>query len=308
MLFPFEGLKMPRLSVWRRIRGFTLIELLVVIAIIAILIGLLLPAVQKVREAAARTQCSNNLKQMSLGTINLADTFGGALPPSIGLWPNPNPTAGNADGGGLMFILPFIEQDNLYNKSADAGGVDDRNNFLQTYSQWNIQTGNRVKTYVCPADRTNVEDWTGGYSSYAQNGMIFVQGYGQWGGHYERYPSTLSDGTSNTIMYTEKIAHCKDQGFYDHHDNYWPDWGPLIASLDPTFDPPSTTGVNAMFQPQPPGNPPLCDGRRASSPHTAGINAGMGDGSVRFVAQTISPITWWTALTPNYGDILPNDW
>src|SRR5215475_11572493 len=95
--------------------GLTLIELLVVIAIIAILIGLLVPAVQKVRAAAQRIQCSNNLKQITLATVNCADTNGGKLPPSIGLYPSPDtPTPGNSDGGLFLHILPYLEQDNLF--------------------------------------------------------------------------------------------------------------------------------------------------------------------------------------------------
>src|SRR4051812_35556558 len=103
----------------RRRPAFTLIELLVVIAIIAILIGLLLPAVQKIREAANRMKCTNNIKQMSLGTINAADTNQGNLPPSVGLWPGPGtPSAGQSDGGLHLHILPYIEQDNLYKASS----------------------------------------------------------------------------------------------------------------------------------------------------------------------------------------------
>src|SRR3954465_13318647 len=98
----------------RRGRAFTLIELLVVIAIIAILIGLLLPAVQKVREAAARATCTNNVKQMSLATINCADANSQLLPPGVGLYPNTQPTPNGSYASIFFHILPFIEQGNAY--------------------------------------------------------------------------------------------------------------------------------------------------------------------------------------------------
>src|SRR5215470_9493959 len=179
---------------FRRWRGFTLVELLVVIAIIGILIGLLLPAVQKIREAAARIQCSNNLKQIVLAAQNCADTHEQILPPGLGLYPNRMGSARNGEGGFFMHILPYIEQDNLYNITYDgnltyfpAGPGDWRNaksdwsGILPTYTQWsgNLQQA-KVKSYFCPSDPTQDGGWAKSNTSYAYNGNVFGISY-QWG-------------------------------------------------------------------------------------------------------------------------------
>jgi hypothetical protein len=287
--------------------------LLVVIAIIAILIGLLLPAVQKIREAANRMKCTNNVKQIALGTMNCSDTVG-YVPPSIGLYSGPFGAAGNADGGMFLMILPYIEQDNLYKASQSGinGNPDDgRNNNAMTFHQWTSAIQNsRVATYKCPSDPTIGND--PGMSSYGQNGQVFIQGYPQWTSQRMVYPAGIPDGTSNTIFFAEKLARCdKDRGIWDYPDNYWPDWGPVFASSDlnrgglglnsaPQFSPrkspiAGTSGV--------PGNARDCFGARASSMHTGGMVVGMGDGSVRTVSPNVDVAVWWEALTPNGGEV-----
>jgi prepilin-type N-terminal cleavage/methylation domain-containing protein/prepilin-type processing-associated H-X9-DG protein len=300
---------MPFFRLLRRSRAFTLIELLVVIAIIAILIGLLLPAVQKVRAAAARMSCTNNLKQMSLGTVNCADTYSGKLPPSIGLFSSDGgPAEGNSDGGTLLHILPFIEQDNLYKASYAKPEPSDRNGGLGTYSQWtNPIQNSTVKTYRCPSDFTfGVANASVARTSYGVNGQIFRHNY-QWGGvGLKLYPAHFQDGTSNTIFYTEKLQRTSfcTNCCNPYTDNYWPDWGPIISSSDCG----ELTGAAAIFQTNCSGVPANCDGGRASSSHTGGINAALADGSVRFVSAGVTPTTWWAAMTPSGGETLGSDW
>jgi prepilin-type N-terminal cleavage/methylation domain-containing protein len=284
---------MPLLHMFRRWRGFTLIELLVVIAIIAILIGLLLPAVQKVREAAARIQCSNNLKQMSLATINCADTHQGSMPPGDGLYPVLFPSPNNSYASVFFHILPYLEQQNAYNLTLQPNDPHGNNGNNPTYSPfWNVLNV-KVKSYVCPSDATNSGNggWNSGLLSYAYNAQAFPI---QWAPQM-RYPASIQDGTSNTIFFTDQQAAC---------NGFWPDWGPSI--VDANW--PQPTGPSSLFIMQPRNTSACSQNALASSFHTAGINVGLGDGSVRFLAQGVSGWTWWYALTPNAGDVLGSDW
>jgi prepilin-type N-terminal cleavage/methylation domain-containing protein len=287
---------MPRFRVPRSWRGFTLIELLVVIAIIAILIGLLLPAVQKVREAAARISCGNNLKQMSLATINCADSHQGLLPPGDGLYPQMQAADYNSYASVFFHILPYEEQGNTYNGSLQPNDPHGNNGGFKTYSPfWNNGKLNN-KIYSCPSDSTlgSGAQWTYGPSSYAYNAQVFPV---YWNG-YNRYPTNLTDGTSSTIMYTEQRAVCT---------SFWPDWSESLA--DGSW--PQPTGPAAIFKMAPPGSTcPYADNTQVvpTSPHTAGIMCGMGDGSIRYVSQGVSPTTWWYAMTPAGGEVLGPDW
>jgi prepilin-type N-terminal cleavage/methylation domain-containing protein len=307
-------------------RGFTLIELLVVIAIIAVLIGLLVPAVQKVREAAARIQCGNNLKQITLAIINAADTNDGKLPPGLGTYPSRRVNPNNGEGGILFHLLPYVEQEPVYKATYAANGwaADGRNAGYSTYTQWNwtLQT-TRVKLYICPMDPTSEVGafWSAGsVTSYAANGQVFPVSYDWgWGRGSQKYPAYISDGTSQTIFMTEKEVASYGASYWTFDDgtNYWPDWGPLIATNYESGLPDS--GPAAMFQVRPrfgcvgngssSGTTGGCGlGDVANTGHAGGINVCMGDGSVHFVSQAVSAPTWWAALTPNANDVLGPDW
>jgi prepilin-type N-terminal cleavage/methylation domain-containing protein len=288
---------MPRL-LWKRWRGFTLIELLVVIAIIAILIGLLLPAVQKVREAAARSQSQNNLKQMTLALHNCNDTYG-KLPSCCGMFPNTNPSNWTPAPHGTIFyfLLPFMEQQNVYNNTS-------------TYS-W--QSGAIVKTFIAPGDPSmpgNYLTWGNrGASSYAANYFVFSDSQGgsywtgnwNWGsvpngnGGYARIPATIPDGTSNTIGFGERFSICTS---YQHI------WGEDGQTQNPWSV--------YVFQ----ENPPMFNANYTTNCSTyqygtfspAGVMVSLLDGSVRIISNGISNSTWVDALLPNDGLPLGTDW
>jgi prepilin-type N-terminal cleavage/methylation domain-containing protein/prepilin-type processing-associated H-X9-DG protein len=300
----------------RRWRGFTLIELLVVIAIIAILIGLLVPAVQKVRESAARTQCQNNLKQMALGVVNLAGTYNGKLPCSVGCFPNSHWGPNNGDGGHFFHLLPFIEQGPMYKATLipDStqgyanGWGDGRNGPNPTYTQWaNAVVNNNVPLYTCPSDPTYNPGSDNAMTSYAYNGQLFHATWAtQSGWNYAptgRYPRSIRDGTSNTALYTEKLVHCSSG---QRPDGYWPDWGGAIyenMDFGQPVGPAYTFQSNLVLT----GNRANYNADLAGTAHDGGINVAMADGSVRFVSTGVTGASWWAAFTPAAGDIVRDD-
>ncbi len=315
--------------------AFTLIELLVVIAIIAILIGLLLPAVQKVREAAARLQSTNNLKQIGLASHAYHDA-NNYLPPAIIQW-NRSPGTEKRSGSAFYFLLPYIEQQALADLRYEWSGEQLPSFWVLVYDGDAPRSVGplAVKTYMNPSDPSGPADGfyadpdfgntsygVGGYAANHETLGWFYDPYWYENGYSDqadtqqlfRKMTGITDGTSNTISFAEKTTVCvrpdlSDPSGQTNYYNIW-SYGRGYGSLyDPTFASvlkgPGSKFQTATITSGPNAN---CDPRVANAPRAAGILVGLGDGSVRLVSNSISPDVWWHACTPNGGEVLNGDW
>jgi prepilin-type N-terminal cleavage/methylation domain-containing protein/prepilin-type processing-associated H-X9-DG protein len=306
-------------------RGFTLIELLVVIAIIAVLIGLLLPAVQKVREAANRAQCQNNFKQMAIGLHNMHGVYG-CFPPfdltisappgspyfgwvSVG---NP-PTAPWCTASMFTPLLNYIEQQALYNSCVDGGGkLNYRSDVTKPYLQA------MPKVFLCPSDPSNgAHLLDGGWvpGNYTGNFLVFGDLMVKAAninnpiadnvfGSSARIETDITDGSSNTFMLSERYQVCHLPQTYcgnlmndglDAATGFMACWGPAFAAVSPWND-------GTVFQVAP--TIAQCNGAYPQSAHAGILNVAMCDGSVRSIAKGIAANVWTYSCQANDGQTI----
>lgn len=262
--------------------AFTLIELLVVIAIIAILIGLLLAAVQQAREAAARVDSTNNLKQLGLAVHTFADSHKQHLPTVDGTAPNRQISLHAA-------LLPYIEQGNALRAVLANPGK-----------------GTVIKTYLSPADPTAADGIASGYwvSSYGANAFVFKNA--------PRLPGSIRDGTSNTIAFGEHYSVCRHTIF--DYLAAQPGAGSTlhratiadVGDVTPLDAKPPSSLANLTFQVVP--SIADCSPSLAQTPHRGGMLVALMDASVRQISAGITPQTYWATVTPAGQEVLGPDW
>jgi prepilin-type N-terminal cleavage/methylation domain-containing protein len=287
--------------------GFTLIELLVVIAIIAILIGLLLPAVQKVREAAARMSCGNNLKQIGLALHSYHDRNEGFPPGYYDLAPWPQNDQGPG-WGWASYLLPDLEQGNLqrqinYNQNAGASPASIQTTFL--------------KVFQCPSDPNSATTFTvndGGANNWQLAHGSYVACNGNDGVDDNSTPphtgafvrgvrgfriADMTDGLSNTFFVGERCTTMSASTWV----------GAVPGALDPSIRAPGNfSGASALVLghcgPHLPNDSIVTDADAMSSGHTAGVQFLFGDGSVRMVNNSISQTVYDALATRAGGEVV----
>jgi prepilin-type N-terminal cleavage/methylation domain-containing protein/prepilin-type processing-associated H-X9-DG protein len=307
---------------WQKRAGFTLIELLVVIAIIAILIALLVPAVQKVRESAARTQCQNNMKQMAIAIHNFHDaskTLPAFTGPNTCCW-----------GTWVVTILPYLEQDNVSKLYVNWGGDDNTGPRYSGAPNTTNVTSKRFSVMTCPSDMVNSP--FGGLTNHNYAANLGNTGYGQsatlngvpnGGAPFkpsktmflntsEMKLTNITDGTSNTLLIAEVMqGQASDlRGF-----TWWGDAAGFTCYLAPNSSSPDAIYTAGYCNNLPSQGLPCVVSTTAyptmfasRSRHPNGVNVGLCDGSVRFVSNGVSLDTWRAACSAQGAEVLASDW
>ncbi|MCI0463212.1 MAG: DUF1559 domain-containing protein [Gemmataceae bacterium] len=317
---------MSRLPLSRR--AFTLIELLVVIAIIAVLIGLLLPAVQKVREAANRLKCQNNLKQWGLAMHNYHDV-NVRLP-----WGSTNNSATTRRQTYVMYLWPYFEQDNLGRRQDYR--IEFYNSPGTIHFTLNGTCGQRVPLYLCPSDNGQIDQNVGRYQRTRGNYMVnwgnalyddrraapattaVAQNFGPFyhTGGIRSNPGkvtlqNITDGTSNTLLMSEsliaRVASDNDWRGDIHNDDGVFRFHTVVT---PNSSAPDLISSRTFFRVDPDPLMPVALGfpqrAAARSRHAGGVNAAMCDGSVRFVSNNIALATWQAMGSMAGGEVVQN--